>query len=72
MGNVIDYRRQRAQTITPPIPTKISGKNHLSKKRWKVQGSCLTGTAAFAFAFGFVEVLFIGLARLSAGLPLEM
>ena len=59
-----------AQTNTPPIATKTAGRNHLSKNRWKVHGSCFTG--AFAFAFIFVELLFIGVARLSAGLPLEM
>jgi hypothetical protein len=39
--------RQIAHTIKLPMPTKRTGKNHLSKKRWSVNGTGLAGATAF-------------------------
>ena len=33
VGRPGDYRRQRAQTIKPPIMTNTTGRNHLSRNR---------------------------------------
>ncbi len=59
--------RQNAQTIRLAIPTKSTGKSHLSNSCWNVNGAFFAGAALPA---GFLEaVVFIGLTRLSAGLP---
>lgn len=53
---------QTVQTMTAPIATKTTGKNHFSTRCWKVR------TGFFAFNTGFFtdEGFFIGRNRLSA------